>query len=175
MPHTVLDILPYWPCAPELSAVQHIRCSKEAGSSGEEIRQETTRIQQRHIRRDVGTAGLVVPNEPQQSSGCHLFVPDSVLMERSELNKWQQEGILATLSIQPSHCLLYSTEVCPGLKLATLGTACNIDLTEWRSEWEQNPAKEMKKMSLCWALHCTGPMAKWGSINLARMDLWTCH
>lgn len=172
MPQTVLGILQYCPCAPEVSAVNHTRYSKEAGSSRQEIRQEITRIQQQHIRRDVGTARFVVPNETQQSSDdCLLFVADSVLMERCEHNEWQQEGILATLSIQPSHRLLYSTELCSGLKLATLGAACNIDLTDWRSEWVQNPAKELKKMSLCWALCCTGPMAKWGSLNLARVDL----
>lgn len=87
MPQTVLGILQYPPCAPEISAIHHTRYSKEAGSSGGEIRQETTRIQQQHIRRDVGTVGLIVPNEPQQSSGCLLFVADSVLMERSEHNE----------------------------------------------------------------------------------------
>lgn len=150
MPQTVLSILHYGPCAPEVSARHHTRYSNEAGSGGEEIRQETTRIQQQHIRGDVGTVGLVVPNEPQQSSGCLLFVADSVLLERFEHDEWRQEGILATLSVQPSHWLLYSTEICPGLKSATLGPACNIDLTDWRSEWEQNPAKELKKI-LCWA------------------------
>lgn len=51
-----------------------------------ETRQET-RIKQQHIRWDVGTAGLVVPNEPQQSCGCLLFVADSVLTERFEHHK----------------------------------------------------------------------------------------
>lgn len=64
--------------------MHHIRYSKEAGSSGGEIKQETTGIQEQHIRRDVGTAGLGVPNEPQQSSGCLLFVEDSVLVKRFE-------------------------------------------------------------------------------------------
>lgn len=137
-----------------------------------EIKRETTGIQEQHIRWDVGTAGLIVPNEPQQSSGCLLFVEDSVLVERFEHDEWQREGILAMLGTQPSHWLLYRTEMCPCLKLATLGTVCNIDLTEWRSEWEQNPAKKLKQRSFCQALCNTEPMAKRGSPNLARMLLW---
>lgn len=66
MSQTVLDTSQHWPCAPEASAAHHIRYSKEDGSSGGEIKQGTTGIQEQHIRWDAGTAGLVAPNEPQQ-------------------------------------------------------------------------------------------------------------
>lgn len=174
MPQTVLGILQYWPSAPEVSVVPHTRYSTGSGSSGRKSdwnSKNTTTTHQIGCEHSRACCSWWTTTEHWLTLLCGRYCSHGEI--------WAWWVTRGRYSYYAEYTAIPLTTVhhrgMSRIKLAALGTACSIDLTEQRSEQQQNLAKELKERSLCWALCCTGPMAKCVSLNLVWIHLWTCH